>query len=81
MKSIDENIHPIIESIKVIAQTPYEQLPHIAKERLGIKENQKNILLRITLRDLEKSITNQEVNQIYTKIYSKIHLGENGYKI
>ncbi len=78
---LEENIEKLIESIKVLSITKYQDLPEIAKERLGIQKGYNNILLRIVLRDLEKSITNEEANMIYRKIYSKIHKGEKGYII
>ncbi len=71
----------LIESIKVISETNYVDLPKIAIDRLGMKERQKNILLRITLRNLTKTITNEDANVIYMEIYEKIHKGSSGYII
>ena len=71
----------IIETIKVISETSYNNLPEIAKERLGIIKGQKNVLLRIVLRDLAKTLESHEANNIYTQIYEKIHKGSAGYKI
>lgn len=70
---------PILESVEVISETPYAKLPQVARERLGIQKNQKNILTRVTLRHLERSVTNEEANELYKKIYSKINYGEGGY--
>jgi phenylalanyl-tRNA synthetase alpha chain len=69
----------ILESVEVLSETPYEDLPHVARERLGCQPDQKNILVRITLRHLEKSLTNQEANDIYDTIYRKINHGTAGY--
>ena len=70
-----------IESIEVLEETSYENLLPIAVERLGINIDQKNLLLRIVLRDIEKSITNIEANKIYSEIYDLVHEGERGYLI
>ncbi|HMS32133.1 MAG TPA: hypothetical protein PKA29_02550 [Candidatus Saccharibacteria bacterium] len=70
---------PALESVEVLNETKYSDLPEIAKLKLGIKPNQKNILVRITLRDLNRSITNEEANQIYKKIYQRVNEGEGGY--
>jgi phenylalanyl-tRNA synthetase alpha chain len=70
---------PALESVEVLNETKYSDLPEIAKLKLGIKPKQKNILVRITLRDLNRSITNQEANQIYKNIYQQVNEGESGY--
>lgn len=81
LKNLDIQTKNIIETIKIISETPYEKLSCTAIERLGIKYDQKNILLRIVLRDLVKTLESEEVNKIYTIIYKKIHKGTKGYWI
>lgn len=81
LKNSNEETKNIIETIKIISETSYSDLPKVAIERLGIQEGQKNILLRIVLRDLAKTLESQEANDIYTKIYQKIHKGTAGYWI
>lgn len=68
-----------LESVEILSETPYDKLPAIAKERLGCSATQKNVLVRITLRHLERSITNDEANQIYETVYSQINKGTGGY--
>jgi phenylalanyl-tRNA synthetase alpha chain len=81
LDNISESTQSIIESIQVISQTNYEDLPEVARERLGMNSSQKNILLRITLRDIERTLTSEEANDVYRQIYEKIHKGKNGYLI
>lgn len=81
LNSLDLNQVNLIESIKIISETSYENLPIIAVERLGIDVNQKNVLLRVILRDLTNSIESQKANDIYTQIYKNIHQGTSGYLI
>lgn len=68
----------IIEEVKILSETQYEELPDIAKERLGIEEHEKNILVRITLRSLERTLTNEECNTYRDIIYRHISTKE-GY--
>jgi phenylalanyl-tRNA synthetase alpha chain len=68
-----------LEDVSIISETKYDKLPDNIKERLGIKIGQKNLLVRITLRHLERSITNLEANQMYERIYKKVNYGSAGY--
>lgn len=43
-----------VEEVVVLSTTPYEDLPASAISRLGAKPGQKNLLVRIVLRDLER---------------------------
>ena len=55
-----------------------KDLPEKAKERLGIEEHEKNILVRIVLRSLERTLTNEECNEYRDIIYRHISTKE-GY--
>jgi phenylalanyl-tRNA synthetase alpha chain len=68
-----------LESVEVLSETPYAELPEKIRQRLGCQPSQKNMLVRITLRHLERSITNKEANQIYETIYAKVNTGTGGY--
>lgn len=69
----------VLESVEVVSAASYDDLPLKIQQRLGIKHNQKNVLVKITLRHLEKTLENSEANLIYDKIYAKINHGANGY--
>ena len=69
----------ILESVEILSETAYEDLPQKIQERLGISSEQKNVLVRITLRHLDRSLENKEANQIYDDIYKKINHGTSGY--
>jgi phenylalanyl-tRNA synthetase alpha chain len=64
-----------IEAIDVLAETAYAELPQAARERLGIAAGQKNVLLRIVLRDLERTLTSAEANVLRDEIYAALHEG------
>lgn len=77
-EAIANNIDSL-EAVELLSETSYSELNNVAKERLGIKPNQKNILVRITLRDLNRTLTKEEANEIYERIYRKINYGDSGY--
>lgn len=65
----------IVETVKMISQTLYNDLPETAIKRLGIRAGQKNILLRIILRALDRTLTHEECNQYRDRIYAALHEG------
>lgn len=64
-----------IESISVLADTPHHALPPAAIARLGIREDQKNVLVRVVLRRLDRALTHAEANQLRNAIYAALHRG------
>jgi phenylalanyl-tRNA synthetase alpha chain len=64
-----------IEAIEVLAETACRDLSTIARERLGIEPSQKNVLLRIVIRDLERTLTSVEANGLRDEIYDLLHEG------
>ena len=59
----------------MLTATAYQQLPAPAIGRLGAKPGQKNLLVRVVLRDLEKTLTNQTANALRDRIYRALHQG------
>jgi phenylalanyl-tRNA synthetase alpha chain len=64
-----------VEEVRVLSATAYEQLPTSAIGRLGAKPGQKNLLVRVVLRDLDKTLTNQTANALRDRIYRALHQG------
>jgi phenylalanyl-tRNA synthetase alpha chain len=64
-----------IEAIEVLSATSYGELASAARERLGITPGQKNVLLRIVIRDLERTLESAEANQLRDEIYAALHEG------
>lgn len=77
-KALGDNLDAL-EDVQIINEASYDQLPDKIRERLGIDSSQKNLLVRITLRHLERTITNEEANKIYEQVYAKINYGTAGY--
>lgn len=69
----------ILESVEILNETPRQDLPSLIRERLGISSSQKNILVRISLRHLERTLTKKQANGVYEEIYSKVNHGSAGY--
>ncbi|EPX62203.1 Phenylalanyl-tRNA synthetase alpha chain [Cystobacter fuscus DSM 2262] len=65
----------VVEAVEVLSETPYEALPPAAVERLGISPGQKNVLLRVVLRALDRSLTHAECNELRDRIYAALHRG------
>lgn len=64
-----------IEEIKLKSETSYEKLPQSAIDRMGLDITQKNILLRIVIRSLSRTLTMEESKSIRNDIYKLLHKG------
>jgi phenylalanyl-tRNA synthetase alpha chain len=64
-----------VEEISVRSATPYADLPAAAVRRLGARPGQQNLLVRVVLRDLEQTLTNEAANALRDRIYLAIHQG------
>ena len=66
---------PCVEEVRVLSATACDRLPAAAARRLGARPGQKNLLVRVVLRDLEKTLTNEVANSLRDRIYLAIHQG------
>jgi phenylalanyl-tRNA synthetase alpha chain len=64
-----------VEEVRVLSATAYRQLLAPAVSRLGARPGQKNLLVRVVLRDLDKTLTNQTANALRDRIYRALHQG------
>lgn len=64
-----------IESLDVRGETPYEQLPPTAIERMGALPGQKNVLVRLVIRDVARTLTSDEANAVRDRVYAALHEG------
>lgn len=64
-----------LESVEVLSQTAYSELPATARDRLGIAPGQKNVLLRLVIRDLTRTLTAAEANALRDQVYAALHEG------
>jgi phenylalanyl-tRNA synthetase alpha chain len=64
-----------VEELLVLSETAYAALPAQARARLGMGPDHKNMLVRVVLRDLERSLTAEQANDLRNQIYAAIHVG------
>jgi phenylalanyl-tRNA synthetase alpha chain len=64
-----------VEAVEVRTETRYADLPAAARERMGMRPGQKNVLLRIVVRDLVRTLTAVEANELRDRIYAALHEG------
>jgi phenylalanyl-tRNA synthetase alpha chain len=65
----------VVESVELLSRTAHEELPEQARSRLGTREGQVNLLLRIVLRPIDRTLTSDEANTIRNAIYRAVHRG------
>jgi phenylalanyl-tRNA synthetase alpha chain len=64
-----------VEAIEVREVAYPGELSAVARARLGIQPGQKNVLLRLVLRDLTRTLTSEEANRIRDQVYAALHEG------
>jgi phenylalanyl-tRNA synthetase alpha chain len=64
-----------VEDVAILSSTSWEDLPEAAAARLGARPGQRNLLVRVVLRHLERSLTDDEANSLRDRIYAAIHQG------
>lgn len=64
-----------IETVEVLSETPGDVLPGAAKERIGLADGQKNVLLRVVLRHPSRTLTATEANVLRDRVYGAVHEG------
>jgi phenylalanyl-tRNA synthetase alpha chain len=64
-----------VEEVSVLSSTPWAALPAPARERLGIAPEQVNLLVRVVLRALDRTLEDNEANDLRDRVYAAIHQG------
>jgi phenylalanyl-tRNA synthetase alpha chain len=73
--ALDARTAAAVEEISVVSETSYAELSTAARRRLGIDARQKNVLLRLVIRDLERTLTSHEANELRDRVYDALHEG------
>ena len=68
----------VIEAVTILSETSYADLPPAARLRLGMDEAHKNVLVRITIRPFDRTLTDAQANTLRDRIYDAIHHGAAG---
>ncbi|OKI17684.1 hypothetical protein [Streptomyces sp. CB03911] len=64
-----------VESVEILTRTPCADLPPRARERLGARPEQMNVLLKVVLRHLDRTLTDHDANLLRDRIYAAVHQG------
>jgi phenylalanyl-tRNA synthetase alpha chain len=64
-----------VEAVEVLSETWAAALPAPARERLGLGSDQKNVVVRVTLRAVGRTLTDAEANRLRDLVYAAIHEG------
>lgn len=64
-----------LESVEVRSETDYDAMPAIARQRIGMEPGQKNVRVRIVIRDLARTLTSAEANRLRDAVYASLHEG------
>jgi phenylalanyl-tRNA synthetase alpha chain len=65
----------VVEEVAVISRTAAADLPAAARRRLGISPGQANLLVRVTLRALDRTLSAEEANEVRDRVYAALHGG------
>jgi phenylalanyl-tRNA synthetase alpha chain len=65
----------MVEEVLIVSATPSEELPQAARRRLGIEAGQANLLVRVTLRSLDRTLSDEEANALRDRVYGALHRG------
>lgn len=63
------------ESVEVRSETSYDELPEAARQRLQLTPGQRNVLVRLVLRPIDRTLTDAEANQLRDQVYRALHEG------
>lgn len=66
----------LVEEVSLVSRTPVSELPLAAVERMGAREGQENLLIRIVARHPTHSISKAEANLLRDRIYEGLHEGD-----
>jgi len=72
---LDDGTAAGLEEITIVSETAYADLASGARRRLGIAPHQKNVLVRLVIRDLERTLTSREANELRDLVYDVLHEG------
>jgi phenylalanyl-tRNA synthetase alpha chain len=68
-----------VEDVELRGECTFDETPEEARLRLGMQPGQVNLLIRVTLRSLDRSISRDEANTVYDELYAALHEGTAGY--
>jgi phenylalanyl-tRNA synthetase alpha chain len=70
-----------VESVAIVSETAYDDVPAGARRRLGMVPGQRNLLVRLVLCRLDRALVRSEANALRDAIYRCLHEGRTGEEI
>ncbi len=64
-----------VEDVTILSGTPCAELPAPALARLGARPDQRNLLVRVVIRRLDRTLTDAQANDLRDRIYARLHRG------
>ncbi|MGW4379474.1 PheS-related mystery ligase SrmL [Kitasatospora sp. NPDC004531] len=64
-----------VESVEILSSTPCRELPPQALARLGARADQWNLLVKVVLRHLHRTLTDADANALRDRVYAALHQG------
>jgi phenylalanyl-tRNA synthetase alpha chain len=62
----------LVEEVAILSRTAPEELPAESRRRLAIRDGEVNVLLRVILRDLHRTLPRQKANEIRDRLLAGI---------
>lgn len=66
----------VLESLDIIADVGWDEVPGPARDRMRMRPEHRNVLIRLVLRPLDETLTDQRANEIRDRLYGALHHGE-----
>lgn len=66
----------VLAALEVLSVTTTAELPPAAVERLRMRAGQVNVLLRLVLQPLDRTLTDREANALRDRVYLALHRGD-----
>lgn len=63
----------LVESVEIVSDTPYQAVPEAARQRLGIRPEEKNLLVRVTFRSFERTLKKEEANSVRETLFEVLN--------
>jgi phenylalanyl-tRNA synthetase alpha chain len=60
----------LVEEVTIRSVTPPDALPPASRDRLGLRDDEANVLLRVVLRDLHTALPRQRANALRDRLWS-----------
>jgi phenylalanyl-tRNA synthetase alpha chain len=73
---VEAGVLHTVEEMSVVAETSTHDLPPQAIARIGLRQGQKNVLVRLVIRHPTRTLTAEEANRTRDDVYAAIHEGD-----